>query len=78
MAYARLQYARKHFSRPGVTAYHAILVLHHLLRFAVLRFRGATRSSSAPASKLALRVLLGDADPPFRYEPARAAAHGGA
>jgi GT2 family glycosyltransferase len=78
MAYARLQYARKHFSRPGVAAYHAILVLHHLLRFAILRFRGATRSSSAPASILALRVLLGHAEPPFRCESARAAADGAA
>ena len=56
MAYARLQYAKKHFSRPGVAAYHAILLLHHLLRFVVLRFRGATRSSSAPASARAERA----------------------
>ncbi len=27
MAYARLQYAKKHFSRPGAAAYHAILVM---------------------------------------------------
>ena len=27
MAYARLQYARKHFTRPGAAAYHAILVV---------------------------------------------------
>lgn len=73
MAYARLQYAEKHFSRPAAAAYHAILVLHHLLRLAVLRFSGATRSSSAPASMLALRVLLGRVQPPFR--PEAAAAH---
>jgi exopolysaccharide biosynthesis WecB/TagA/CpsF family protein len=66
MAYARLQYAKKHFSRPGVAAYHAILLLHHLLRFAILRFRGSTRSSRAPASALALRVLIGKSPPPFR------------
>ena len=76
MAYARLQYAEKHFSRPAAAAYHAILVLHHLLRLAVLRFSGATRSSSAPASMLALRVLLGRVQPPFR--PEAAAAHGAA
>jgi N-acetylglucosaminyldiphosphoundecaprenol N-acetyl-beta-D-mannosaminyltransferase len=71
MAYARLQYAKKHFSRPGVAAYHAILLLHHLLRFVILRFRGSTRSSSAPASVLALSVLLGRTEPPFRRaEPA--------
>jgi N-acetylglucosaminyl-diphospho-decaprenol L-rhamnosyltransferase len=66
MAYARLQYAKKHFSRPGAAAYHAILVMHHLLRLTVLRFRGATESSSAPGSALALRVLLGRSAPPFR------------
>jgi N-acetylglucosaminyl-diphospho-decaprenol L-rhamnosyltransferase len=75
MAYARLQYAKKHFSRPAAAAYHAILVLHHLVRLAVLRPCGATRSSSAPASMLALRVLLGRAQPPFRRQAA--AAHGG-
>jgi GT2 family glycosyltransferase len=66
MAYARLKYARKHFSRPGGAVYHAILVVNHLLRLAVLRFRGATESSSAPASAMALRVLLGRSEPPFR------------
>jgi N-acetylglucosaminyl-diphospho-decaprenol L-rhamnosyltransferase len=66
MAYARLQYARKHFNRVRAAAYHAILVVHHLLRLAVLRFHGATRSSSAPASALALRVLLGRSEVPFR------------
>ena len=76
MAYARLQYARKHFGRRSAATYHAILVFHHLLRFAALRFRGATRSSSAPASMLALRVLLGRTEPPFRRDEAGAAAHG--
>jgi N-acetylglucosaminyl-diphospho-decaprenol L-rhamnosyltransferase len=76
MAYARLQYAKKHFSRPGAAAYHAILVLHHLLRLALLRFRGATASSSAPASAMALRVLLGRAAPPFRPAEAESAADG--
>jgi N-acetylglucosaminyl-diphospho-decaprenol L-rhamnosyltransferase len=68
MAHARLQYAKKHFSGAEAAAYHAILVVHHLLRLAVLRFRGATDSSSAPASALALRVLLGRSAPPFRAE----------
>jgi N-acetylglucosaminyl-diphospho-decaprenol L-rhamnosyltransferase len=76
MAYARLQYAKKHFSRPRAAAYHAALLLGHLLRFMVLRFRGATESSSAPASAMALRVLLGRAVPPFRPMDAEPAAHG--
>ena len=66
MAYARLQYARKHFGRPGAASYHAILLMHHTLRLALLRRRGDTRSSSAAASALALRVLLGRARPPYR------------
>jgi N-acetylglucosaminyl-diphospho-decaprenol L-rhamnosyltransferase len=66
MAYARLQYARKHFSRARAAAYHAILVVHHLLRLVVLRFHGPTGSSSAPASALALSVLLGRSEAPFR------------
>jgi N-acetylglucosaminyl-diphospho-decaprenol L-rhamnosyltransferase len=76
MAYARLQYAKKHFGRPGAAAYHAILVVHHLLRLAVLRFRGATASSSAPASAMALRVLLGRVAPPFRPVEPKSAADG--
>jgi len=72
MAYARLQYARKHFSRPRVAAYRAILLLHHLLRFATLRVLGSTRSSSAPASALALRVLAGLTRAPFRRTEAEA------
>jgi N-acetylglucosaminyl-diphospho-decaprenol L-rhamnosyltransferase len=73
MAYARLQYAKKHFTRPGAGAYHAILVAHHLVRLVVLRFRGATRSSSAPASALALSVLVGRSQPPFRQSDATSA-----
>jgi exopolysaccharide biosynthesis WecB/TagA/CpsF family protein len=78
MAFARLQYARKHFSRPGVAAYHSILVFHHLLRFGILRFRGSTRSSSAPASALALRVLVGKSPPPFRRSEAETVVDGSA
>jgi N-acetylglucosaminyldiphosphoundecaprenol N-acetyl-beta-D-mannosaminyltransferase len=66
MAYARLQYARKHFGRMRAGSYRAVLLLHHGVRFAALRRRGATGSSSAPASALALRVLLGTAEPPYR------------
>ena len=76
MAYARLQYAKKHFSRPRAAAYHAILVMHHLLRLLALRFRGSTRSSSAPASALALSVLLGRSPPPFRSAEAGPATNG--
>jgi hypothetical protein len=46
-------------------AYRSILVMHHLLRLTVLRLRGPTESSSAPASALAVSVLLGRSVPPF-------------
>jgi N-acetylglucosaminyl-diphospho-decaprenol L-rhamnosyltransferase len=78
MAHARLQYARKHFSRPAAAAYHAILLFHHLLRFAALRFTGPTRSSSASASVLALRVLIGRAQPPFGRSQASCTTYGAA
>ena len=68
LAYARLQYAKKHFTRAGAALYHAILVLHHALRLSVLRFVGSTQSSSAPSSALALSVLLGRRKPPFRRQ----------
>jgi N-acetylglucosaminyldiphosphoundecaprenol N-acetyl-beta-D-mannosaminyltransferase len=68
MSFARLQYARKHFTHAGAAAFRAALVANHLLRFVALRFRGPTRSSSAPASRLALSVLLGGTKPPFRRE----------
>jgi N-acetylglucosaminyl-diphospho-decaprenol L-rhamnosyltransferase len=76
MAYARLQYAKKHFSRPRAAAYHTTLVINHLLRLAVLRFRGGTESSSAPASAMALRVLLGRSAPPFQPVDGESAANG--
>lgn len=81
MAYARLQYARKHFSRPRAAAYHAILLLHHVLRLTVLAFRAPTQSSSAPASALALKVLLRRSKPPFsaaQPTPTPTGAHGSA
>lgn len=76
MAYGRLQYAKKHFSRLGAAGYHAILVMHHALRLMVLRFRGSTRSSSAEASALALKVLLGRCEPPYRCRDTESSANG--
>jgi N-acetylglucosaminyldiphosphoundecaprenol N-acetyl-beta-D-mannosaminyltransferase len=71
MSYARVQYARKHFGAARAAAYRAILLLHHGLRLSVLR-RGQTATSSAPASALALRVLLGKEPPPYRRPDAPA------
>lgn len=66
MAYARLQYARKHFTRAEAAAYRAALTAHHLLRFWLLRFGGATGTAKAEASARALSVMLGKSAPPFR------------
>jgi hypothetical protein len=71
MAYARLQYARKHFPRPRTAAHHAILVLHHAVRAALPQGVGPMRSSSASAAVLALRVLLGRSDPRVRVTSRR-------
>jgi GT2 family glycosyltransferase len=75
-AYGRLQYAKKHFSRQAAAGYHAVLVVHHVLRLMVLRFRGSTRSSSAAASSLALKVLLGRCEPPYRCRETESVANG--
>jgi N-acetylglucosaminyldiphosphoundecaprenol N-acetyl-beta-D-mannosaminyltransferase len=75
MAYARLQYARKHFSRPAAAAYRATLVLDHGLR---LGAAAVTRSSDSPdraAAGLALNVLLGRTEPPFRRRNGSPAQH---
>ena len=66
MAHARLQYARKHFGRVRAASYRAVLLTHHAMRLASLRLLGSTRTSSAPASARALRVLLGTEQAPYR------------
>ena len=66
MAYARTQYANKHFSRPAAVAYRSVLLMHHLLRLAAVRVRGSGDSARGRASALAIKVLLGRTEPPFR------------
>lgn len=66
MAFARLQYACKHFGRARATAYWAALVLHHAMRLAARRARGEATSPGTAAASLSLRVLLGRARPPYR------------
>ena len=72
MAYARLQYARKHFTRAEAATYRAALMAHHLLRSWLLRFGGATGSAKAEASARALSVMLGKSAPPFQRREAGA------
>jgi N-acetylglucosaminyl-diphospho-decaprenol L-rhamnosyltransferase len=65
-AYARRQYAQKHFSKPHGSAYVAAVGVGHLLRAASPRRHNATRREAA---RLALRTLTGRTAPPFVDPP---------
>jgi len=74
LIYARLQYARKHFSPVHRTAFVAALGLRHLLRSV---FAGTDRDASRQrrvAARRALRVLLGRESSPFGAPPKQAVA----
>jgi N-acetylglucosaminyl-diphospho-decaprenol L-rhamnosyltransferase len=64
-AYARLQYARKHFPPAHRAAYRAALALRWLLRF-------GTGGPRRRAARAALGILLGRAAPPFGAPPGQA------
>ncbi len=66
-AFARAQYARKHFAAPHRGAYLTALGAGHLLR-AGLHADGQ-RSERQAAARLALRTLLGVSEPPFGPPP---------
>lgn len=66
-AYARMQYARKHFSAPHRAAYSAALALGYLAR----TIGGGVGRSGARA---ALRVIVGLDGPPFGEPPTQAVA----
>lgn len=66
-AFTRRQYARKHFAAPHRIAYLTAVGLHHLLRSIVPRTNGA--SDSRKAARLALRTLIGLAEPAFAPPP---------
>ena len=65
-AYARMQYAHKHFSLPQRGTYWLTLVLGHALRWALLGRRDPTRKR---VSERALATLTGRAQPPFGDPP---------
>lgn len=67
-AYARIQYAQKHFSRPHRAAYRGALAFGNLLRAAA---PGVARDQRR-AARSALRVLAGLDGPPFGAPPAQA------
>jgi N-acetylglucosaminyl-diphospho-decaprenol L-rhamnosyltransferase len=65
-AYTRKQYARKHFSRPRRSAYLTAVFARHAIR-------AITPARSMPqrreGAKLAMRTLIGSAQPPFGAPP---------
>ena len=63
MAYARSQYAEKHFGPLRRTAFVGLIGLRHLSRWVAFSLRG--RDDRAAAHKRALMTLLGRAEPPF-------------
>lgn len=63
-AYVRRQYARKHFSGPYGALYLGAVAIRHLVR-ALPHGSDETSLARRQAAKLALRTLVGRADPPF-------------
>jgi N-acetylglucosaminyl-diphospho-decaprenol L-rhamnosyltransferase len=70
-AFARMQYARKHFSRPHRAAYASALGLRYALRV-LAPARDDQRRQRRAANRRALRTLLGRDEPPFGSPPAQA------
>jgi N-acetylglucosaminyl-diphospho-decaprenol L-rhamnosyltransferase len=70
-AFARRQYAHKHFSPPRRSAYLAAVAARHVVRGALGMRRGPQHREAAA---LALRALRGDDRPPFGPPPSTAIA----
>lgn len=68
-AFARRQYARKHFGFVRRCAYLLALIVRHLLRGAAARAGGSERATRRTGAWRALRALLGGGEPPFRTPP---------
>ena len=73
-AFARMQHARKHFSRAHRVAYAGALALRHVLRAAAAPLEPKTRDIRREASFRALRAALGREEPPFGPPPRQALA----
>jgi GT2 family glycosyltransferase len=68
-AYARRQFARKHFAPPHRAAFLAGVAARHAIRAAVRRPGNEIDRERSAAARLALRTLLGHASPPFGAPP---------
>ena len=70
--YARRQYADKHFAPPHRLAYLGAIAVRHLIRAAPGGSDGSdgeTVTARRDAARLALRTLIGHAEPPFGAPP---------
>lgn len=72
LAYARGQYAAKHFGALRRAAFLSAIAARHLLRWCAFSLRGDR--GAATAQRRALRTLLGREAPPFGEPPRRAVA----
>jgi GT2 family glycosyltransferase len=73
-AYARLQYARKHFSRPRRAAYVSAVFAYHAIRATLPVGGGDHRAAKRAAGRRAMRTLVGLEPPPFGAPPKTAIA----
>jgi hypothetical protein len=69
-AYARMQFTRKHYSRPRRAGYLGAVAFGHALR--AVAARGEHAAVKREASKLALKTMFGRVEPPFGQPPATA------
>lgn len=72
-AYARRQYASKHFTRPQRSIYLGAVFARHALR-ALAPGRGQDAQARRAAARTAIRTLAGKAEAPFGHPPATAVA----
>lgn len=72
-AYARRQYAGKHFTQPARSAYLGALYARHAIRAVAPGNREPSKARRA-AARTAIRTLTGRADPPFGAPPETALA----
>jgi GT2 family glycosyltransferase len=77
-AFARRQYARKHFTPAHRALYLGAVALRHALRVAGASITEPFGSPRIKAERWALRVTLGSAAPPFRAPPRTAVSTGAA
>jgi hypothetical protein len=73
-AYSRKQYAHKYFGRTHRGLYLSAIGIHHLIRATGAGTAAADRPARREGARLALRTLVGLAEPPFRVPPPTAVA----